>query len=78
VAVSMAQGPAAGLALTERLTDDDAFGHTHLLQAARADMLGRLGRTTEAAAAYREAIDMAGNGAEQRLLERKLAALQAT
>jgi len=71
----MAQGPAAGLALTDRLADDGALGHTHLLPAARADMLGRLGRTTEAAAAYREAIDRAENGAEQRLLERKLTAL---
>ena len=75
VAVSMEQGPAAGLALTDRLADDGALGHTHLLPAARADMLGRLGRTTEAAAAYREAIDRAENGAEQRLLERKLTAL---
>jgi RNA polymerase sigma-70 factor (ECF subfamily) len=78
VAVSMAQGPAAGLALTDRLAGEGALGHTHLLQAARADMLGRLGRTTEAAAAYREAIDRAENGAEKRLLERKLAALPTT
>jgi len=78
VAVSMAEGPAEGLALADRLAGEGALGHTHLLQAARADMLGRLGRTTEAATAYREAIDRAGNGAEQRLLERKLAALRAT
>jgi RNA polymerase sigma-70 factor (ECF subfamily) len=77
VAVSMEQGPAAGLALTDRLADDGALGHTHLLAAARADMLGRLGRTTEAAAAYREAIDRAENGAEQRLLQRKLGDLGA-
>ena len=45
--------------------------------AARADLLRRLGQTGEAAAAYRQAIDLTGNGAERRFLERRLAEVQA-
>jgi RNA polymerase sigma-70 factor, ECF subfamily len=75
VAVSMADGPAAGLAVADGLAADGSLGHTHLLHATRADMLGRLGRMDEAAAAYRNAIDLAGNDAERRLLQRKLADL---
>jgi RNA polymerase sigma-70 factor (ECF subfamily) len=43
----------------------------HLLPAARADMLRRLGRRAEAAEAYREAHDLAGTDAERRYLERR-------
>jgi RNA polymerase sigma-70 factor, ECF subfamily len=75
VAVSMAQGAAAGLALTSSLTGNRALEGSHLLHATRADMLERLGRTDQAADAYRLAIELAGNGAERRLLQRKLAAL---
>ena len=74
-AVSMAQGPRAGLELADRLAGDEALTHNHLLHAARADMLARLGRGEEAAAAYRQAIELAANDAERRLLEHKLAAL---
>ena len=45
----------------------------HLLPAARADLLRRLGRRAEAAAAYREALDLVGTGPERRFLERRLA-----
>lgn len=75
VAVSMAQGAAAGLALTDSLADSRALAASHLLHATRADMLERLGRTDQAADSYRLAIELAGNGAERRLLQRKLAAL---
>jgi RNA polymerase sigma-70 factor (ECF subfamily) len=75
VAVSMAQGPAAGLALADTIAAEGSLVHSHLLHATRADMLGRLGRTQEAAAAYRTAIEQAGNEAERRLLQRKLADL---
>ena len=78
VAVSMADGPAAGLALADGLAAGGALAHTHLLHATRADMLGRLGRTDEAAAAYRQAIEGAGNDAERRLLQRKLTELSPT
>ena len=74
-AVSMASGPAAGLALADRLADTGSLAGNHLLHAARADMLARLGRRDEAADAYRQAIELAANDAERRLLDRKLRAL---
>jgi len=72
VAIAMWQGPAEGLALLEPLAD--ALGHYHLWHAARADLLRRLDRTTEAAAAYREALALAGSEPERRFLQRRLAA----
>ena len=70
VAVSMAEGPDAGLALIE-LIAPDGLPDYHLLPAARGDMLRRLGRRSEAAAAYRAARDLAGTDAERRYLERR-------
>src|SRR5204862_1811087 len=72
VAVAMADGPAAGLALVDRLAGDDGLAGSHLFHATRADLLRRLGRTGEAAAAYRRARDLARTTAEQRFLERRL------
>jgi RNA polymerase sigma-70 factor (ECF subfamily) len=69
VAVAMAEGPAAGLALLEKI---ELPGY-HLLPAARADLLRRLGRSAEAASAYREALALVTNDAERRFLERRLA-----
>lgn len=74
-AVAMAEGPACGLALLDRLVAENALPRYHLLPAARADLLRRLGRTGEAAAAYREALALAGNEAERRFLARRLAEL---
>ncbi|MEU8246877.1 DUF6596 domain-containing protein [Nonomuraea sp. NPDC048916] len=71
VAVGMAEGPAAGLALVERLSAE--LPGYHLLPATRADLLRRLGRSPEATAAYREALALAGNDAERLYLERRLA-----
>ncbi len=71
VAVSMALGPEEGLAIVESLTDNGELRGYHLLPAARADMLRRLGRFSEAAAAYEEARDLAGTEAERRYLERR-------
>jgi RNA polymerase sigma-70 factor, ECF subfamily len=73
VAVGMAEGPAAGLALVDALAATGALGGYRLLSATRADLLRRLGRNEEAAQAYREAIALAGTGAEQRYLTRRLA-----
>ncbi|MGW7538470.1 RNA polymerase sigma factor [Amycolatopsis sp. NPDC054798] len=70
VAVGMAAGPEAGLALADRLTEDLA-GY-HLLPATRADFLRRLGRTEEAQAAYAEALALARTGAERGYLRRRL------
>jgi RNA polymerase sigma-70 factor (ECF subfamily) len=71
VAVSMALGPADGLAIVESLDDSGELRGYHLLPAARADMLRRLGRYPEAASAYEEARDLAGTEVERRYLERR-------
>ena len=72
VAVAMAEGPARGLELLDELNAGGALAGYHLLPAARADLLRRLGRRSEAAAAYREALDLTANAAERRFLERRL------
>ncbi len=73
VATAMAEGPAAGLVRVEALEASGALRGYHLLAATRADLLRRLGRRTEAAAAYREAIDLTRSEVERRYLERRLA-----
>jgi RNA polymerase sigma-70 factor (ECF subfamily) len=73
VAVSLSEGPEAGLALVERIEAAGELADYHLLPAARGDMLRRLGRPEEAARAYRRAHDLAGTDAERRYLERRLA-----
>ncbi len=73
VAVAMADGPAAGLALLQRLEAGGALGGYYLLPATRADFLRRLGRNDEAARAYAEAAAGAGNGPERRFLNARLA-----
>lgn len=69
VAVAMADGFERGLALLERIH----LPGYHLLPAARADLLRRLGKNPEAAEAYRQALELATNEAERRYLERRLA-----
>ena len=71
VAVGMAEGPAAGLTLLDGL--DDELAHFHLLPAARADLLRRLGRHADAAMEYRRALALTPSPAERRFLERRLA-----
>jgi RNA polymerase sigma-70 factor (ECF subfamily) len=73
VAVGMAEGPGAGLALVDALAQTGTLAGYHLLPATRADLLRRLLRGDEAAQAYREALALAGTGAEQRYLARRLA-----
>ena len=68
----MRDGPAAGLALLDELAEEPRLRGYHPLPAARADLLARLGRTTEAATAYREAITLAGTDPERALLHRRL------
>jgi len=75
VAVAMADGPAAGLELVRALDDGGALAGYHLLPATRADLLRRLDRRAEAAAAYREAIALAPAGAQRRYLAARLAEL---
>jgi RNA polymerase sigma-70 factor, ECF subfamily len=71
-AVAMADGPAAALRLVAELDRSGELAGYPLLAATRADLLRRLGRRDEAAAAYREAIGQAGTAGERRLLERRL------
>jgi RNA polymerase sigma-70 factor, ECF subfamily len=68
VAVAMAEGPERGLALMRDLPLDDY----HLYHAARADLLRRLERLDEAAAAYRRALELAQTEPERRFLARRL------
>jgi RNA polymerase sigma-70 factor (ECF subfamily) len=72
VAVAMADGPAAGLALVRRLEADGTLAGYYLLPATRADFLRRLGRHEEAAGAYEEAAALAGTGPERRFLMSRL------
>jgi RNA polymerase sigma-70 factor (ECF subfamily) len=72
VAVAMAYGPDAGLALLDRLETTGALAGYHLLAATRADLERRAGRPTLAAAAYRQALELATNQVERRYLRRRL------
>ena len=72
VAVSLWLGPEDGLVLVEDLEARGELRQYHLLPAARADMLRRLGRHAEAADAYRAALELASTEAERRFLERRL------
>ncbi|HXF73815.1 MAG TPA: RNA polymerase sigma factor [Actinomycetota bacterium] len=72
VALAMADGPEVGLRLLADPGLADALDGYHLLHAARADLLRRLGRAEEAAASYRRALDLATNPAERAFLERRL------
>jgi RNA polymerase sigma-70 factor, ECF subfamily len=72
VAVAMAEGPAAGLALVDALEASGALADYYLLAATRADLLRRLDRRQEAAAAYRRALELARTDTERRFLTRRL------
>jgi RNA polymerase sigma-70 factor (ECF subfamily) len=73
VAISMVEGPDAGLRLLDALAERDGIRGYHLLPAARADLLRRAGRRAEAATAYAEALALVGNDAERRYLTRRRA-----
>ena len=75
-AVAEAFGPAEGLARLDRLEASGELPDYHLLPAARAHLLARLGRREEAAAAYRRALALVSNEPERRFLERELAGLR--
>ncbi|HEU5419203.1 MAG TPA: sigma factor [Streptosporangiaceae bacterium] len=77
VAVGLADGPEAGLRLLAELTASGQLSGYHLLPAARADLLRRLGRSAEASASYRQALGLVVNDAERRFLERRLAEAEA-
>ena len=77
VAVAMADGPAPGLELIEALAAGDDLAHYHLLHAARADLLRRLGSPVEAAKSYLRALALVTNDSERRFLEGRLREVQA-
>jgi RNA polymerase sigma-70 factor, ECF subfamily len=72
VAIAFVDGPAVGLARIDELVAAGLLDDYPYLHAARADLLRRLGRRTEAAAAYRRAADLVGNAVERRFLEGRL------
>ncbi len=76
VAVAFATGLETGLALLDALADRDELRSWHYLPAARGDLLRRLGRRAEAAAAYRAALALAADGAERDFLRRRLAEVE--
>ncbi|MBS3847276.1 RNA polymerase subunit sigma-24 [Devosia sp. BSSL-BM10] len=68
VAVSMAEGPAAGLALIAAIADDPVLKDYHLLFSVRGDLLSRLGQGAAAAGAFRRAAELTRNGRERAYL----------
>jgi RNA polymerase sigma-70 factor (ECF subfamily) len=72
VAIAMADGPAEGLARLDALAGTGQLRSHHLYHAARADLLTRLGRTSDAATAYRRALELASTTTEQRFLTKQL------
>jgi RNA polymerase sigma factor, sigma-70 family len=77
VAVAMADGAAVGLAMMDGIAASGELERYPYLHAARADLLRRLDRRTEAATAYLRALDLTTNGAEQAYLQRRLAEVTA-
>lgn len=76
MAVSRAEGPAAGLALLDALEGSRVLAGYHLLPSARADLLERLGRLAEAAAEFLRAAGLAENARQRERLERRAAACE--
>ena len=76
VAVAMVDGPQSALALIDALAASGDLDAYHLLHAARADMLRRLGSSAEAARSYARALELVTNDSERRFLERRLHEVQ--
>ncbi|MFZ2158152.1 MAG: RNA polymerase sigma factor [Bradyrhizobium sp.] len=73
VAVGMAEGPEAALAIVDGLAHEPVLRNYHLLGTVRGDLLHKLGRYEEARAAFEAAAQLAGNKREQELLKRRAA-----
>ena len=74
VAVGMAEGPAAGLAIIDQIAEEPMLRTYHLLPAARGDLLDKLGRHDEARAAFESAAALTANKREREMLQRRAAA----
>jgi RNA polymerase sigma-70 factor (ECF subfamily) len=72
VAIALADGPNAGLALLDELDADPRLAGYHLLPATRADLLRRNGRFAEALPHYRRALELAPSDPERRFLQRRI------
>ena len=70
-AVAEVRGPAAGLAEVDALASEGALERFHLLHAARADLLRRLGRNDDARIAYERALQLTHREADRLFLERR-------
>ncbi|MGN6202087.1 MAG: RNA polymerase sigma factor [Solirubrobacterales bacterium] len=68
VALGMAFGPEAGLALLDEIEDEKALANNHLLPSVRGDLLEKAGRKDEAAAEFKRAAEMTANERERELL----------
>jgi RNA polymerase sigma-70 factor, ECF subfamily len=75
VALAMRDGPAAGLAVVDRILADGDLTDYHLAHAARADLCRRLGRRAEARTSYERALALARQEPERRFLRRRIAEL---
>ena len=76
VAIAMADGPRRALAMIDALAASSNLDQYHLLHAARAEMLRRLGYGTEAAKSYERALALVKNDSERRFLQRRLREVQ--
>ena len=77
VAVSMAQGPAAGLVIVDELVKEPALRRYHLLPSVRGDLLAKLGRHAEAAEAFERAVELTKNERERELMQARATAERA-
>ena len=75
VAIALSEGIPRGLALIEELGTSGDLEAYHLFHAARADLMRRLGKTKDAAASYRRAIELSSNQVEREYLQRRLSLL---
>ncbi|MBA3571760.1 MAG: RNA polymerase subunit sigma-24, partial [Pyrinomonadaceae bacterium] len=78
VAVAMVDGPQPALALIDALAATGNLDGYHLLHAARADLLRRVGSMLEAAESYARALALVTNDSERRFLERRLREVQSS
>jgi len=76
VAVAMIDGPQKALGLIDEIAISGELDNYHLLHAARADLLRRIGTTKEAAQSYEHALALVTNESERRFLERRLREVQ--
>lgn len=76
VAVAMRDGPLAGLALLDEISESGQLANYHLLHAARADFYRRLGRKSEAIAAYKQALLLTSQTPEKHFLQGRLTEMQ--